>query len=136
MMALPGKHPCVSLVVNTYQQAEDLPAALGSALAQSRPFDEIVVVDDGSTDDPAAVVGRYPAVRLVRQANAGLAAARNAGLAAATGDFVVFLDATVVNIAFPALSADFPDVTRRPLLGPQRVRRRVRRPARDGRTAG
>lgn len=93
MLASPGPHPHVSLVVNTYQQARDLPAALDSALAQTRPFDEIVVLDDGSTDDPAAVVERFPGVRIVRQANAGLAAARNAGLAAVSGDFVVFLDA-------------------------------------------
>src|SRR5262249_35920072 len=50
------------------------------------------VVDDGSTDDSAAVAERA-GVRLIRQTNSGLGAARNAGLAAATGEFVVFLDA-------------------------------------------
>jgi glycosyltransferase involved in cell wall biosynthesis len=62
-------------------------------MAQTRPADEIVVVDDGSTDDPAVVVGRYPKARLLRQENAGLAAARNFGLASISTDYVVFLDA-------------------------------------------
>ena len=55
--------------------------------------DEIIVVDDGSTDDPQAVVASYEGVRLLRQANQGLAAARNAGLAATDATFVTFLDA-------------------------------------------
>jgi glycosyltransferase involved in cell wall biosynthesis len=52
-----------------------------------------VVVDDGSSDDPASVVARFPAVRLLRQANAGLAAARNAGWRNSSAPFLVFLDA-------------------------------------------
>ena len=62
-------------------------------MAQTRLPDEIVVVDDGSTDDPGAVAARYPSVRLIRQANSGLSAARNAGLAAIAAEFVTFLDA-------------------------------------------
>jgi GT2 family glycosyltransferase len=83
----------VSLVINTFEQAHFLGAAIGSAMAQSRAFDEIVVVDDGSTDAPERVVNRHPGVRLLWQANAGLAAARNAGLGTVTGRYVVFLDA-------------------------------------------
>jgi glycosyltransferase involved in cell wall biosynthesis len=52
----------------------------------------VIVVDDGSTDDPAPIVGRYPQVRLIRQPNQGLAAARNTGWRAARGRYVVFLD--------------------------------------------
>jgi glycosyltransferase involved in cell wall biosynthesis len=85
--------PSVALVVNTFQQAHYLSSALDSAMDQTRPFDEIVVVDDGSTDDPAGVVKSFPSVRFRCQVNAGLAASRNTGLADTTADFVVFLDA-------------------------------------------
>jgi GT2 family glycosyltransferase len=83
----------VGVVVTTFDHARYLPDSLGSVLAQHRPVDAIVVVDDGSTDDPAAQVARFPAVRLIRQENRGLAAARNAGLAALDTTYVVFLDA-------------------------------------------
>jgi SAM-dependent methyltransferase len=53
----------------------------------------VIVVDDGSTDDPGAVVSRYPQVQFIRQPNQGLAAARNTGWRAARGRYVVFLDA-------------------------------------------
>lgn len=88
-----SSQPKVALIVNTYQQAHWLGQALDSAVAQSRRFDEIIVVDDGSTDAPDAVVRDHPGVRLIRQENRGLAAARNTGLAATQADFVVFLDA-------------------------------------------
>ena len=55
--------------------------------------DAVVVVDDGSTDDPAAVVRRFPGVRLIRQENRGLAAARNAGWRPSTRPMSMFLDA-------------------------------------------
>jgi SAM-dependent methyltransferase len=83
----------VAVVVTTYNHAGYLGAALDSVVAQSHPVDEIVVVDDGSSDDPAAVVAHYGGVRLIRQPNAGLASARNRGLEAVGTDRVVFLDA-------------------------------------------
>ncbi|MET4456724.1 glycosyltransferase [Bradyrhizobium sp. RT3b] len=83
----------IALVINTYQQAHFLSASIESGLAQTVPFDEIIVVDDGSTDNPASVVARYPAVRLVTQPNAGLGAARNTGLKACSSSYIVFLDA-------------------------------------------
>lgn len=85
--------PRVSIVVTTFNHAHFLAEALRSALSQTRPADEIVVVDDGSSDDPAAVVSEFPGASLIRQENRGLSAARNAGLRAVSGAFVVFLDA-------------------------------------------
>ncbi len=86
--------PLVSCIVPVFNGEAYLGEALDSILAQTwRPL-EIIVVDDGSTDGSAALAEAYGAVvRVIKQANAGCAAARNAGLAAATGDFVAFLDA-------------------------------------------
>jgi FkbM family methyltransferase len=67
--------------------------AIVSVLAQSYPRFEIIVVDDGSTDNTAEVARRYPGVRCVRQENRGLSGARNSGLARSEGEYVVFLDA-------------------------------------------
>jgi len=83
----------VGVVITTYNHAHFLDAALASVMTQSRACDAVVVVDDGSTDDPASVVARYPGVRLIAQQNHGLAAARNAGLASLATTYVVFLDA-------------------------------------------
>jgi glycosyltransferase involved in cell wall biosynthesis len=83
----------VAVAVATYNHAHYLGDALDSLMKQTVPADEIIVVDDGSSDDPAAVVARYPGVRLVRQANHGLSAARNTGLKLATAKRILFLDA-------------------------------------------
>jgi len=83
----------VSIVITTYNHARFLAEAIESALGQTIRPGEVIVVDDGSTDDPGSVVGRYPQVQLIRQSNQGLAAARNTGWRAARGRYVVFLDA-------------------------------------------
>lgn len=83
----------VAVVITTYNHAPFLADAIESVLAQEEKASEIVVVDDGSDDDPASVTARYPDVRLVRQPNQGLASARNAGLRAIASDKVIFLDA-------------------------------------------
>jgi GT2 family glycosyltransferase len=78
----------------TYNRAKLLGRAIDSALAQTAAeLCEIIVVDDGSTDNTADVVAAYGSrVRYLRQANAGASAARNAGIRASTGEFVAFLD--------------------------------------------
>src|SRR5829696_6977365 len=88
-----GATPLVSVVIPCYNQAHFLEEAIESVLAQSYKDFEIIVIDDGSTDDTGEVAGRYPRVRLFRQDNQGLAAARNAGLWRSKGEYLVFLDA-------------------------------------------
>jgi glycosyltransferase involved in cell wall biosynthesis len=83
----------VSVIIPCYNQAHFLAEAIESVLAQNHPRFEILVVDDGSTDDTSEVAARYPEVRCLRQENRGLAAARNAGLRSSEGEYVVFLDA-------------------------------------------
>jgi glycosyltransferase involved in cell wall biosynthesis len=84
--------PLVSVIIPCFNQGRFLPGAIRSAVSQNVPV-EIVVVDDGSTDDTAAAAAQFTDVRTVRQANRGLSAARNRGLAASTGGLVIFLDA-------------------------------------------
>ncbi len=83
----------VAVVIPAWNAGRWIAATLDSVLAQSyRPLD-IVVVDDGSTDDTAAVVARYaPTVRYLHQRNQGQAAARNHGVSASRGEFIAFLD--------------------------------------------
>src|SRR5215204_1671374 len=85
--------PLVSVVIPCYKQAHFLGEAIESVLAQSYPNFEIIVVDDGSPDNTSEVAASYPRVRLVRQENQGLSAARNSGLSRSEGEYVVFLDA-------------------------------------------
>src|SRR5438094_4795857 len=85
--------PAVGVVITTFDHAHFLGEAIESVLAQDRPAAEILVVDDGSSDDPAAVAAQYPGVTLIRQVNQGLAAARNTGLRESTAEKVILLDA-------------------------------------------
>lgn len=86
--------PVVSVITPCYNQGHFLAEAIDSVLGQSYPHVELLVVDDGSTDQTAAVAAGYGnRIRYLYKANAGLSAARNTGLLAATGEFVLFLDA-------------------------------------------
>jgi glycosyltransferase involved in cell wall biosynthesis len=82
----------ISVVIPCYNQARFLGEAIESVLAQSHARFEIIVVDDGSTDNTVEVARRYRDVRCVSQRNQGQGAARNEGLKHASGEFVVFLD--------------------------------------------
>jgi glycosyltransferase involved in cell wall biosynthesis len=85
--------PLVSVIVPVYKRLQYLRQAIESALGQTHPRTEVIVVDDGSPIDPGPVVSTFgPAVRLVRKANGGLASARNFGIAHAAGECLSFLD--------------------------------------------
>lgn len=85
--------PQVSVIIPSYNQAQFVASAVESALAQTHPDVEIIVVDDGSTDETRAVLDAYcERIRYIYQENRGLAAARNAGFLASHGDYLLFLD--------------------------------------------
>ena len=84
--------PLVSIVIASYNYGRFLPEAIASALGQTWPSIEVIVVDDGSRDDSVAVARQHP-VRLIAQDNRGVARARNRGASEARGELVVFLDA-------------------------------------------
>ncbi len=81
------------MIVNTYNDHHYLAQAIGSIRAQTVAASEIIIVDDGSREDPAPQLRELGDLKLIRQQNAGLAAARNSGLAAASGEYILFLDA-------------------------------------------
>jgi glycosyltransferase involved in cell wall biosynthesis len=86
--------PSTSVIVPTYNHAAFLVAALQSALDQTVSPHEVIVVDDGSTDNTAEVLGQFAGrIRKISQENRGVAAARNAGATVATGKILAFLDA-------------------------------------------
>jgi hypothetical protein len=86
--------PLVSIIINNYNYGRFLRAAIDSALAQSYPRTETLVVDDGSTDDSHAIIASYGARILpILKANGGQASAFNAGFARCNGEIVIFLDA-------------------------------------------
>jgi hypothetical protein len=88
--------PLVSVVIPAWNAAAFVGEAIESARAQTWPHLEVIVVDDGSTDETPAALRRYddaPDVRVIRQDNAGPAAARNRGVEAGRGEFIAFLDA-------------------------------------------
>jgi glycosyltransferase involved in cell wall biosynthesis len=91
---MPSEQPFVSIIVPCYNQGHLLAEAVDSALGQTYHHREVIVVDDGSTDRTAAVAAGFGSrIRLVRQANRGLSAARNAGIRRSRGTVIGLLDA-------------------------------------------
>jgi GT2 family glycosyltransferase len=90
----PGPTPSFSVVIAAYNAAATIGEALASAFAQTAPPQDVVVCDDGSTDDLLTATAPFAdRITLLRQQNAGEGAAKNAGVRAATAEFAVFLDA-------------------------------------------
>jgi glycosyltransferase involved in cell wall biosynthesis len=86
--------PQVSVIIPTYNSARYLVEALESVLAQTFRDVEVLVIDDGSTDETPEIMKRYgEPVRYLRQENAGVAAARNRGIGESSGKYIAFLDA-------------------------------------------
>ncbi|WP_129671690.1 glycosyltransferase family A protein [Candidatus Chloroploca sp. Khr17] len=90
--------PCISVILPVYNGERFLAEAIQSILDQTLPPDEIIVVDDGSTDGSAEIAAQIKAaspvpIQLIQQSNQGPAAARNAGLQHAVGSFIAFQDA-------------------------------------------
>lgn len=87
-------HPLISVIIAVYNGESTIAKAIESVLGQSYRAHELIVVDDGSTDETAKVVQGYgERVKYLHQRNAGVSAARNAGVSAASGDWLAFLDA-------------------------------------------
>lgn len=83
----------VSAIIPVYNGSRYLATTLDSVLAQTCPLHEIIVIDDGSTDDSPAILRSYgDRLKVTRQENQGVAAARNAGLLQASGDVITFID--------------------------------------------
>jgi glycosyltransferase involved in cell wall biosynthesis len=83
----------ISVVVPTFDRAAVLPRAIESVRAQTRPPAELIVVDDGSTDGTAELIGgQFSEAHILRQENLGVSAARNRGIEASTGEWIALLD--------------------------------------------
>lgn len=83
----------VSIIIPNYNNAEFLNSSVTSALSQDYPNIEVIVVDDGSTDDSVMILKEFGSkIRFLRQPNAGAAAARNLGIRNASGEYLAFLD--------------------------------------------
>lgn len=87
----------LSVIVGTYQHGTTIARTLDAIFSQSQPADEVIVVDDGSTDNTDQRLAPYlDRISFVRQENAGAPSARNHGFRQSTGDYVLFCDADVV----------------------------------------
>ena len=98
-----------SVIVNNYNYGKFLPQAIDSALEQTYPRVEVIVVDDGSTDDSREIISRYDSrIRPLLKSNGGQASALNAGFTASHGDVVLFLDAD--DFLYPSAVANVVDL--------------------------
>jgi glycosyltransferase involved in cell wall biosynthesis len=85
----------LSIIIPVYNVEKYLDQCLQSVLAQVKSSYEVIIVDDGSTDNSNSIIEKYrsnPAIKVIRQNNAGLGAARNAGLKVACGEYLLFID--------------------------------------------
>lgn len=82
----------ISVIIPTFNRAATLSRAIDSVIAQTHTADEIIIVDDGSTDETQQLLANYPQLKVIRQQNLGVSAARNLGIAKASGEWIAFLD--------------------------------------------
>lgn len=87
-----NKEPLVSVIIPTYNRVDMLGNAIKSILAQTYTNIEIILVDDGSTDDTKVLIDTFPEVKYLKKTNGGQASARNMGLKHATGKYIASLD--------------------------------------------
>jgi glycosyltransferase involved in cell wall biosynthesis len=101
--------PSFALVIPAYNRAHLICETIEGALAQKKPFAEIIVVDDGSTDDTRAVLAQYGnAITVIRTENRGVQAARNLGIRAAQSDYVTLCDSDdLLDADFLAIFSDW-----------------------------
>lgn len=114
MFQAPWASPRIDVVIPTYNRARTLGRAIDSVLAQTLPVHQVIVIDDGSTDQTAALLATYivkdPRVLYIRGAHAGAPAARNLGITKATGELLAFQDSDdewdprLLETLFPLLS--------------------------------
>jgi glycosyltransferase involved in cell wall biosynthesis len=92
---MPKNIPAISVIIPAYNQAMYVSEAIRSVLGQTYPDFELIVVDDGSTDETSQILAGFqdPRIHVIRQSNAGLSSARNTGLHESTAPLVTFLDA-------------------------------------------
>ena len=92
-MPIKESNSLITVVITCYNHGHYLTEAIDSILVQDYKNVEIIVVDDGSTDNTKEVAAKYSTVRYVYQNNQGLSAARNTGIDHSSGEFILFLDA-------------------------------------------
>ncbi|AMM51710.1 glycosyl transferase family 2 [Rufibacter sp. DG15C] len=92
-LSIAQDNPLVSVIIPCYNQGHFLSKAIESIFRQTYAHTQIVVVDDGSTDQTSVVAKQYPSVHYLYQENQGLPSARNSGIRHSTGDMLLFLDA-------------------------------------------
>ncbi len=90
-----SSHPLISVIIPAYNAEAFIEKALNSVLTQSYPQFEVLIINDGSTDNTATIINRYQdtRIRLINQINGGLSNARNTGIKEARGNYLAFLDA-------------------------------------------
>lgn len=86
------QNPNISVIIPTYNRAHTLPRAIESVLAQNQKPQEIIIVNDGSTDDTKTILANYPGLYVINQQNHGVSTARNVGIEKAKGEWIAFLD--------------------------------------------